>query len=43
MHKMNVKRAFFTERYVETRQFQLTCFTGIVEEDMEQVDENTKK
>ncbi|MFE6136583.1 hypothetical protein CN467_02980 [Bacillus cereus] len=44
MHKMNVKKAFFTERYVETRQFQLTCFTGIAEEeDMEQVDENTKK
>ncbi|WP_144491947.1 MULTISPECIES: hypothetical protein [Bacillus cereus group] len=43
MHKMNVTRAFFTERYEAARQFQLTCFTGILEEDMEQVDENTKK
>ncbi|QIZ41378.1 hypothetical protein BHV55_06710 [Bacillus sp. RZ2MS9] len=44
MHKIDVTRAFFTERYEAARQFQLTCFTGIVEEeDMEQVDENTKK
>ncbi|MGG0278337.1 hypothetical protein ABEY37_01015 [Bacillus pacificus] len=41
--KMNVTRAFFTERYEAARQFQLTCFTNIMEEDMENVDEGKQK
>ena len=31
------------QKYEEVRQFQLTCFTGILEEDMEHIDENTDK
>ena len=43
MHKLNVTKGFFTKKYEEVRQFQLTCFTGILEEDMEHIDENTDK
>ncbi|HFF3191714.1 TPA: hypothetical protein ACGCJB_005004 [Bacillus cereus] len=43
MHKLNVTKGFFTKKYEEVRQFQLTCFTGIFEEEMEHIDENTDK
>lgn len=43
MHKINVTRGYFTQTYEAVRQFQLTCFTGILEDDMEHIDENTDK
>ncbi|USL02183.1 hypothetical protein LIS83_25535 [Bacillus anthracis] len=43
MHKLNVTKGFFAKTYEAVRQFQLTCFTGILEEDMEHIDENTDK
>ncbi|MGY0692491.1 hypothetical protein ACW2QC_06815 [Virgibacillus sp. FSP13] len=42
--KLNVERAYFTERYEAARQFQLTCFTGFTYEDfMIDESENTIK
>ncbi|PES80066.1 hypothetical protein CN509_09700 [Bacillus cereus] len=43
MHKINVTRGYFTQTYETVRQFQLTCFAGIFDEEMEHVDENTDK
>ncbi|MCU4956910.1 hypothetical protein OB990_12000 [Bacillus cereus] len=43
MHKLNVTRAFFTKKYEVVRQFQLTCFTGIFEEDIEHIEGNIQK
>lgn len=34
-------RGFVSERYEAARQFQMTCFTGITEEDVEEISENT--
>ncbi|MBH0358163.1 hypothetical protein U9R71_21145 [Bacillus toyonensis] len=41
--KMNFDRGYTTERYEAAREFQLTCFTRIPEEDMECVDEGVEK
>ncbi|PFJ81427.1 hypothetical protein COI95_08655 [Bacillus cereus] len=41
--KLDFDKGFVTERYDAAREFQLTCFTSILEEDMEWIDENTRK
>ncbi|MCC2507562.1 hypothetical protein [Bacillus cereus] len=42
--KMNFKHGYAAERYEVSRQFQLTCFTGMfIDEDMEEVGENQLK